>query len=155
MEHITSRLVIVFEEPLWVAYFHRRDNRGTWGARHVFGPEPTGPEIICFISSKLHLLRFLPVALPAEGEPEAGTDHMRTMHDLTELRLPNPKRSKRAIARQKTAGFGVSKARDALKTAYVLHKAELQQTSRATRATERKREFRLRQARKKQKHRGH
>lgn len=43
----TIKVTIFFEKRFWIGTFERMDKEGYAIARHVFGGEPTDPEIGC------------------------------------------------------------------------------------------------------------
>jgi len=46
-------LFICFEEPFWIALVFVTERRGTKLFRHVFGAEPTDPEVEAFVRERL------------------------------------------------------------------------------------------------------
>jgi hypothetical protein len=49
---------IFLEKGLWKASFERMDKVGYSIAKHIFGKEPTDPEVYDFVLNEFHLLRF-------------------------------------------------------------------------------------------------
>ncbi|MBU1079767.1 MAG: YjdF family protein, partial [Spirochaetes bacterium] len=60
-----STCTVFFDGRFWIALAVRTDEAGVASiARHVFGPEPTNPELLRFYLFVLPALRYLP-GLPA------------------------------------------------------------------------------------------
>ncbi|MCB1108962.1 MAG: YjdF family protein [Chlamydiia bacterium] len=51
-------MTIFFEKRLWVGTFERTDKEGYAVARHIFGKEPSDPEIHEFVLNNYHELKF-------------------------------------------------------------------------------------------------
>jgi hypothetical protein len=139
MQCSTIRFTIVFEESFWVGYYERRENGYIAVARHIFGPEPTGPqlaEIMC--RDFIRQLIFSP-QVPDTRKKTTG----------------NPKRMQRQINAQRKKEAGISKAKDIVKEA-------IKQSHSARKKRRRHRlqkiadeQFRLKQLKKKTKRKGH
>ncbi|HPE84556.1 MAG TPA: YjdF family protein [Chlamydiales bacterium] len=54
----TIKVTIFFEKRLWVGTFERTDKEGYAVARHIFGKEPSDPEIHEFVLNNYHELKF-------------------------------------------------------------------------------------------------
>lgn len=54
----TIKATIFFEKRFWVGTFERTDKEGYAVARHIFGGEPSDPEIHEFVLSHYHELKF-------------------------------------------------------------------------------------------------
>ena len=54
----TCKLTICFDDPFWVALVETEENGQYRVARHVFGPEPTDPQIEEFIHDNWRTLHF-------------------------------------------------------------------------------------------------
>jgi hypothetical protein len=52
------KATIFFEKRFWVGSFERTDKDGYAVARHIFGGEPTDPEIYEFVLTNYHKLKF-------------------------------------------------------------------------------------------------
>ena len=52
------KLTVRFEEPFWVGLVECEDGDGYSVAKHVFGAEPTTPEVFDFIRDHWNDLRF-------------------------------------------------------------------------------------------------
>lgn len=129
---------------LWVALFERTDSDGKAVARHVFGKEPSDPELYEFIVEHFRVLKF---SLP---------------HDFKlVIKRKNPQRMQREVRREiKRAKKGDGKPRESF--AQEVLRKELEEKKK-TRKAKNKAEiealadekFKQRQERRKEKHRGH
>ena len=132
-------LTVLFEDPFWIGLFELADREGLRVCKVTFGAEPSEREIIEFIERNWHRLRYSQ-AVDASTSPE---------------NRKNPKRQLRE-ARRKTIPQGIgTKSQQALKKQQEQNKTERLQRSKAEREAEQQRRFELRQAKKKEKHRGH
>lgn len=135
----TSSLTILFEDPFWIGLFERFDEQGLSVCKVTFGVEPTDKEVIKFIEEHWHHLQFS----TAVGTPSVLENRK------------NPKRQLREAKKQmRPQGIG-TKSQQALKLQQEQNKTERKQRSRAEREAEKQRRFDLRQAKKKEKHKGH
>lgn len=134
------KLTICFENPFWIGLVETEDEGDYQVARHVFGPEPTDPEIIEFIRDNWNELRFT-----AELQVEK-----------TEGRKINHKRMQRIIAKEIAAHARKgTKAQQALSEQRETNKLEKQKQSKEQREAEKAERFEKRTEKRKQKHRGH
>lgn len=134
-----SKLTIRFEDPFWVGVIEVEDEGGYRVARHVFGAEPTTPEVLRFVCDRWRELRFTD-----------GTQ-IRT----EQAKRVNPKRLRRMIEReiQSSARRG-TKAQQALAEQREAAKEAGRARSRACREERRRERFAKRTEKRKQKHRG-
>ena len=142
----TICLTVFFEDPFWVALAEFRQNDMLTVARHVFGGEPSEPEVYAFARDQLFAL--LAAALPHPETAEAA-DH------AAPLRVRNPKRASRA-AHAAVAGHGGSTfAQEVVKHQIEQRQRARQQEARTTRDADAayRREVVRRKAR--ERHRGH
>ena len=129
-----SKLTVRFEDPFWVGIIEVEDGEGYRVARHVFGAEPTTPEVLRFVC-----------------------DRWRDIQIQTEqAKRINPKRLRRMIEReiQSSARRG-TKAQQALAEQREAAKEASEARSRARREDQRRERFAKRTEKRKQKHRGH
>ena len=132
-------LTVLFEDPFWIGLFELADREGLRVCKVTFGAEPTEREIMQFVDRNWHRLRFSP-AVDASTTPENRR---------------NPKRQLREVRRQTIPqGIG-TKSQQALKKQQEQNKTEHRQRSKAERESDQQHRFELRQAKKKEKHRGH
>ena len=135
----TGALTVLFEDPFWVGVFEVTDEEGLHVCKVTFGAEPTGQEIIEFVEKNWHKLKY------SEGIETTSTLEIKK----------SPKRQLREARKQMVSqGIG-TKSQQALKMQQERNKVERKQLSKAEREAERQRKFDLRQAKMKEKHRGH
>ena len=135
----TGALTVLFEDPFWIGLFEVTDEEGLHVCKVTFGAEPTGQEIIEFVEKNWHKLKY------SEGIETRSTLEIKK----------SPKRQLREARKQMVSqGIG-TKSQQALKMQQERNKVERKQLSKAEREAERQRKFDLRQAKMKEKHRGH
>ena len=133
-----AKLTVLFDPPFWVGLFERERGGRYEVCKVTFGAEPRDYDVYAFVLGHYHTLDFSP-ALAAEQ---------------TEERAINPKRAQR-LAREQTKPAGIgTKAQQALQLQREQTKAERKVLSREAREAEEARRFRLRQEKRKEKHRG-
>lgn len=131
-------LTILFEEPFWIGLFSFSDDDGLHVCKVTFGAEPSVQEAIEFVERNHHHLKYSE-PVPEQKKPKA----------------PNPKRLLKQARKEMTScGIG-TKSQQALKAQHEKTKAENKAESKARREEEEQRKFELRQAKKKEKHKGH
>lgn len=132
--------LVFFEGPFWVGILEGQDDEGGLVvARHVFGAEPTNPELLAFMLHDFHRMRRTRTALP--GAP------------LHEEAAPGAKRALREAARE-LASPPSSRSRAALAAAHEAASASSKASRRDAKAAEAERRFSLRAAKRKERHRG-
>ena len=135
----TGSLTVLFEDPFWIGLFEMTDHEGLHVCKVTFGAEPTERELMEFINRNWNRLQFSQAVDVAPA---------------TEIRK-NPKRQLREAKKQMLSqGIG-TKSQQALKLQQEQKKMERKQRSKAEREAEKRRQFDLRQAKKKEKHKGH
>jgi Mg-chelatase subunit ChlI len=116
------------------------DQQGLRACKVTFGAEPTEKEVIEFVDKNWHRLQFCQaIEVPVESARAKV----------------NPKRQLREAKKQmQSQGIG-TKSQQALKQQQEQNKIERKQRSKAEREAAKQRQFDLRQAKKKEKHKGH
>lgn len=79
-----SKLTVRFEDPFWVGIIEVEDGGDYRVARHVFGAEPTTPEVLRFVCDKWREFRF--------------TDGIQVQ--VEQAKRVNPKRLRRMIEKE-------------------------------------------------------
>ena len=131
-------LTVLFEDPFWIGLFELADREGLRVCKVTFGAEPSEREIMEFIDRNGHRLRY-----------SQAVDTSTTLENRK-----NPKRQLRE-ARRQTIPQGIgTKSQQALRQQQEQNKTVRLQRSKAEREAEQQRRFELRQAKKKEKHRG-
>ena len=132
------KLTVFFEKPFWVGVFERVSKGKLSVCKVTFGAEPKNYEVWEFILKHYHKLAFSP-AIESEVRKTAA----------------NPKRRQREMRKQ-TCSSGIGpKSQQALQMQREETKIERKQFSRAQREAEKRRQFDLKQQKRKEKHRGH
>jgi len=138
----TVKATIFFEKRFWVGTFERTDKEGYAIARHIFGGEPSDPEIHEFVLNHYHELKF--------GEAKEINIHIKRM---------NPKRVQREVrremARMKETAQPSTLAQDYMREEIEKKKKEKKGISSAEKQARKDEQFSLKQAKRKEKHRGH
>jgi len=135
----TGSLTVLFEDPFWIGLFEMTDHEGLHVCKVTFGAEPTEKELMEFIDRNWNRLQFSQAVDVAPA---------------TEIRK-NPKRQLREAKKQMLSqGIG-TKSQQALKLQQEQNNMERKQRSKAGREAKKRRQFDLRQAKKKEKHKGH
>ncbi|RDI49736.1 YjdF family protein [Nocardia mexicana] len=101
-----STFSVYFDGQFWVGVLEITDESGVRAARHIFGPEPTGPELEEFAIRHYGRLLDRALAAPAvaaDSRPKATV---------------NPKRLARQAAREQASRPLTSAAQDALRVAH-------------------------------------
>lgn len=138
METARAKLTVLFDPPFWAGVFERESGGRYEACKVTFGAEPRDGEVYAFVLDHYAWLDFSP-ALTAERSGE---------------RAVNPKRAQR-LARKQSQPSGIgTKAQQALQLQREQSKTERKALSREARETEQARRFQLRQAKRKEKHRG-
>ncbi len=139
----TIKATIFFEKRFWIGTFERTDKEGYAVARHIFGAEPSDPEIHAFILNHYQELKF--------GEFQ-GEVHIQ-------IQRMNPKRVQREVRREMETMKETTKpstlAQDYMREEIEKKKKEKKGVSSAEKQARKDEQFALKQEKRKEKHRGH
>ena len=139
MEQGYATLTVLFQDPLWVGIYERREGRTYQVCKITFGAEPKDYEVYAFLLEHWRHLPFSPSMEAAAPE---------------ERRI-NPKRMQRQIQKSlQNTGIG-TKAQQALQLQREQGKEARKKVSRKEREAEADRQFALRQEKRREKHKGH
>ena len=134
-----SKLTVRFEDPFWVGIIEVESEGDYRVARHVFGAEPTTPEVLRFVCDKWRELRF--------------TDGIQVQ--VEQAKRVNPKRLRRMIEKEiRSSARRGTKAQQALAEQREAAKGESEALSRARREEQRRERCAKKTEKRKQKHRG-
>lgn len=137
------KLTICFEEPFWVGIVETEVDDTYKVARHVFGAEPTTPEVEDFIINNWETLKFSPELIVEKREGKKI----------------NPKRLRRIIEKEISASSQTTrrgtKAQQILAEQRELNKLGQKTKNKQQREAEAQVRFEQKQAKRKEKHRGH
>lgn len=135
------KLTICFEKPFWIGLVETEDDAGRYQvAKHTFGPEPTDPEVAEFIHDHWNDLRFTN-QLQVEKVGGKKISHKRMRRIIAEEVAANARSGTKAQQ-------AIAEARDA-------HKLQARKESKEQREEQQRVRFEQKQAKRKQKHRGH
>lgn len=138
----TIKATIFFDKRFWVGTFERTDKEGYAVARHIFGSEPSDPEVHEFVLKHYHELKF--------GEAKEITLQIQRM---------NPKRVQREVRREMARIKETTKpstlAQDYMREEIEKKKKENKEITSAEKQARKDEQFFLKQEKKKEKHRGH
>lgn len=138
MEKVAAVFTVFFEEPFWCGVYERREGQRLSAAKVIFGGEPKDYEVQAFLLENWNRLRF--------GETTGG--------EMLPVRK-NPKRMQRE-AKKATSENGVgTKAQQALAALREEQKTERKARTKAEKLAEAEKKFQQRQAKRREKHRGH
>ena len=138
MDRVSGKLTVFFEEPFWVGVFERVYNGQLSVCKVTFGAEPKDYRVWEFVLKHYYELKFSPAV---ETETRQVAD--------------NPKRRQRNAGKQlHNTGIG-TKSQQALQMQREEMKTERRQISRDQREADKKRQFELKQQKRKEKHKGH
>jgi len=133
-------ITVFFQDPFWVGLYERSSEDGYEVCKLTFGAEPRDYEVYALLLSRWRELVFSPAQA---GEKSPGPARL------------NPKRERREVRKlQSRAPLG-TKAQQALKLQHQEGKAARRAQSRAEKEAGLERKFRLRQEKRKEKHKGH
>lgn len=136
------KATIFFDKRFWVGTFERTDKEGYAVARHIFGAEPSDPEVHEFVLNHYHELKF--------GEAKEINIQIQRM---------NPKRVQREVRREMARIKETTKpstlAQDYMREEIEKKKKEKKSISCAERQARKDEQFFLKQEKRKEKHRGH
>lgn len=141
-EVATIKATIFFDKRFWVGTFERTDKEGYAVARHIFGSEPSDPEVHEFVLNHYHELKF--------GEAK---------EIIIQIQRMNPKRVQREVRREMARMKETSKpstlAQDYMREEIEKKKKEKKSISSAEKQARKDEQFLLKQDKRKEKHRGH
>jgi hypothetical protein len=136
------KLTVFFDGQYWIGVVEAEKDGRMIIARHVFGPEPSSPDVLSFVSFDLDQLidRSMPVAL------EKVNDHHR--------KRINAKRLRRMVKKEsRHSGIG-TKAQKAMKEAVEQRKKVTTRQNKEKKENLLKQRYQLRKKKAKRKHRG-
>lgn len=138
MNKVASTLTVYFDGQFWIGVYERLSDGKLEVSKTTFGSEPKDYEVYSFILENWRYLRFSP----------AIKDNTKANTKI------NPKRMQREINKQlKSKGMG-TKSQKALKLQHEQNKLERKSSSKKRKEEKKKIQFKLRQQKKKAKHRG-
>lgn len=138
MGKVMCKITVFFDEPFWVGIFERYEDGKLSVAKVTFGAEPKECDVDQLVLEHYYDLQFSPAVEAVAKETKK-----------------NPKRKKRDVRKQmQETGIG-TKSQQALKLQREQNKQQRKEKSREQKMAEAERMFKLKQQKKKEKHRGH
>lgn len=132
-----GKLTVYFDDPFWVGVFERIEGKKLSVCKVTFGAEPKDYEVLAFVLKHYSQLKFSP-SVDVKVRKEAK----------------NPKRIQREARKQATpSGIG-TKSQQALQQQREENKLIRKTISRQRREAEKKRQYDLKQQKRKEKHKG-
>ena len=139
MDKVNGKLTVYFEEPFWVGVFERIEDGKLFVAKVTFGAEPKDYDIQEFVLKHYYDLQFSPAVETIVKKDKKN----------------HPKRVLRDVKKQlQNNGIG-TKSQQALKLQHELKKEEYKSNSKHKKQMDAEQKFKLKQQKKKAKHRGH
>ena len=139
MDKVNGKLTVFFEEPFWVGIFERIEDGKLSVAKVTFGAEPKDYDIQEFVLKHYYDLQFSPAVETIVKKDKKN----------------HPKRVLRDVKKQlQNNGIG-TKSQQALKLQHELKKEEYKSNSKHKKQMDAEQKFKLKQQKKKAKHRGH
>lgn len=136
------KATIFFDKRYWVGTFERTDKEGYAIARHIFGVEPTDPEVYEFVLTHYLELKF--------GKPKQFT---------LEIKRMSPKRVQREVRREmeriKATTQPSTLAQDYMRKEIEERKLQNNQQTSAERQARKDEQFAIKQKKRKEKRKGH
>lgn len=136
------KATIFYDKRFWVGTFERTDKEGYAVAKHIFGAEPSDVEVQEFVLHHYHELKF--------GNAKNITIEIQRM---------NPKRVQREVRREmekfKESSRPSTIAQDYMREELEKNKKVKKAVSSAEKKAHTEEQFAIKQAKKKEKHRGH
>ena len=142
---MSTQFTVFFDGQYWVGVLEIVEDQQLRAARHVFGAEPTGPELYEFA---LH--RFAALAAQARKSSAMPIDKAESTR-----RPGNPKRAARMLAKQRAAPPVSTAAQQALKEALTARAAERRAVHRQTREQDRQLQRTTARRKARERHIGH
>ena len=138
MDRVHGYLTVYFEQPFWVGVFEHIENGRLFVAKVTFGVEPKDYEVNEFVQKHYYDLKFSPAVETVVNES-----------------CKNPKRIQREAKKQlQKKGIG-TKSQQALKLQHDQLRTERKAKSREKKEAKAKQMFKIKQQKRKDKHRGH
>lgn len=138
MEKVAAVFMVFFEEPFWCGVYQRQEGARLEAARVVFGSEPKDYEVQAFLLQNWKRLRF-----------------GKTKGEKITAERKNPKRMQREARKQMSEKGVGTKAQQALAALREEMKTERKTRTKEEKLAEAERKFQQRQAKRREKHKGH
>lgn len=135
-----TKLTVYFDGRFWTGVFERDSRDGYSVAKVVFGAEPSDAELILFIRFRMHSLVF--------SDPSSDESQQ-------EEKKISPKRMQKLIRKELESKGTSTKSQEAMRLQTESRKNERKAEAKVRREERSEQQFRLKQEKRKEKHRGH
>lgn len=139
MENLNLNLSVFFEEPFWIAVYEINENGNYKVCKIIFGSEPKDYDVYNYILNNWYNLKF--------------KLSLKT-NKIKDIKV-NPKRMQRKINKQISKIGTSTKAQEAISMQKEIFKQEHKQIIKKEKQRINEIKFKLKQEKKKQKHKGH
>lgn len=139
MENLNLNLSVFFEEPFWIAVYEINENGNYKVCKIIFGSEPKDYDVYNYILNNWYNLKF--------------KLSLKT-NKIKDIKI-NPKRMQRKINKQISKIGTSTKAQEAISMQKEIFKQEHKQIIKKEKQRINEIKFKLKQEKKKQKHKGH
>ena len=134
------KLTVLFNDPFWIGVFEIEDKNLYMVSKATFGCEPNDTEVYEFIIKYYYKLRF---------SKQESHENDRA------LKKVNPKRQQREIKRQLEKNVIGTKAQRALKEQHEITNVNRKKKTKEEKLAEERRKYEIKQAKRKENHKGH
>lgn len=142
---MSTQFTVFFDGQYWVGVLEIVEDRQLRAASHVFGAEPTGPELYEFA---LH--RFAALAARARASSAVPIENARSTR-----RPGNPKRAARLLAKERAAPPVSTAAQQAMKETVTARAEDRRAAHRRAREQDRQQQRTTAHRKARERHRGH
>lgn len=139
MDNISIKLYVLFEDPFWIGIFEKEYKEKLYACKVTFGKEPKDYEVYDYLLRNYNKLTFT----------KNSVDSYKTINEKI-----NPKRLQRKIKKELSSVSIGTKSQQALKKQYEENKIERKSKRALRKEEEKERKFKLKQEKKKKKHKG-
>ncbi|HCW53232.1 MAG TPA: DUF2992 domain-containing protein [Clostridium sp.] len=137
----TCKLTVLYNEPFWIGIFEVEEGECYKASKVTFGAEPKDTEVYEFLLKNYYRLNFVSI--------ESDKDENKLK------KKENPKRLQKKIHKEvQDKGIG-TKAQIALKKQHEENKIERKKRTKEEKKAEEERLYKIKQQKKKEKHKGH
>jgi hypothetical protein len=143
---MSTQFTVFFDGQYWVGVLEIVEDQRLWAASHVFGAEPTGPELYEFA---LHGF----AALAARARASSAVPVENT--GRSSRRPGNPKRAARQLAKERTAPPVSTAAQQAMKETVTARAADRRVAHQQAREQDRQQQRTTAHRKARERHRGH
>lgn len=138
---LASKLTVLFENPFWIGIFEVEDGQEYKVSKVTFGAEPKDSQLYDFILKNYYKISFAKSKLEKD--------------EAVQKKKENPKRLQRKIRKELEEQAIGTKAQNIIKAQYEENKIERKKKSKAAKEERERVLYEIKQAKRKEKHKGH